>query len=207
MEAIADFLVWLFLLLSGVLPFGLPRFCGLWNFPADSCEAATGRENWLSKPVTRLHDISSPISFSSWGIGWRPRPLTQSLEVSCLVLLREVPRLWMASGSVASSWGPAEPDGSWDWLELRSPPALQSTSLPPQVTPPHWGCCTNHTQRENDESAEKSRVMWSQGGGRRPENCLWSMFNSCQERGSEKNSWKASSNVDFVHLVALFALA
>lgn len=88
----------LFYYCRGLLPVGLPRFCGLWNFPAHSCEAATGRENLLSKRMTRSHDLSSPISFSSYSIGWRPRLLTQSLEVSCLVWLWEVLRLWMVTG-------------------------------------------------------------------------------------------------------------
>lgn len=36
---------------------GLAQLSALWDFPADSCEAAPGRENLLSKTVTRLDDL------------------------------------------------------------------------------------------------------------------------------------------------------
>lgn len=36
---------------------GLAQLFALWDFPANSCEAAPGRENLLSKTVTRLDDL------------------------------------------------------------------------------------------------------------------------------------------------------
>lgn len=158
----------------------------LWDFPVDSCEAATGRENLLSKPVTRLHDLSSPISFSSQSIG----PLLTS------------PAADSEPGGLLFSFAV---DGQWPLCEAQ--PAHMATSPPQQVTPPHWGRCTNHIQRENDENTERSWVMWGQRGGRRPEKCLLSTFNSWQEGESEKNSWQASSDVDIIHPVDLFAFA